>query len=469
MICVGSAALLIPSMVVRAVVIMGWGILIFTYERYLGLPVPASPGTMLWLGSMLSYVIGGLGTDLLYRYYGMNFIIGFRLDLGLRYLDSALLYLGLGLGSYAFGLWLTGQILGPVSRQREVVSDLKFGNVSILLLGFLFILPQVIKDFISSSAYNNLVIGALQSIEIIPMILFAFYLVRPHPRWWVGLLLLAAAMANSLSGILIGYGRAKFLIALVTVASVWLGLVLYMGKRISWKARLLIALLPLLIVLFFGFMTAYRQLQNYNRNTSLAERLQIAQESSLQFAQSRNIFIQSIGPLINRLVELSSLELLGWVENGNVKLVGWTLEDTKQVLLAWVPKVFFPEKGMGYGRDIMVYYGLSPSNDNRPVTLLADAFRRFGLAGVLGIYFFMGIASTIVAHRLMPHWGEMGLILVLYFGLLHLTIYSSEVLEVFKLYFYRLPSSALVIIIFLRISGIWRPRRNQNEKHFMSS
>ncbi len=459
---ISCAALFIPSLIVRATVILVLGSLIFTYERYLGLPVPVTPGTMLWLGSTLSYVVGGLGTDLIDRYYGKNFLYTQGFGFGMHYLDSALLYLGLGLGCYAFGLWLVGQRLGPVPRQKEVVSGLTFGRVSFLFLGILYILPQVVRYAVSNSIYDNLVIGALQSIELVPMILFAFYFIRPHPRFWVWLILLAAALANPISGMLLGYGRSGLILALVSVVSTWVALVWYIGRRISRLGKLVIIILALFTVLFFGMMTAYRQQVNYNRKLSLAQRLNIAEASSSQFFHSGNAIVNTVGPLVNRLVELPSLELLGMAENGAIKPAGWTLEDFRQVIFAWVPKVLFPEKGVGYGRDIMVNYGLTPSNDNNPVTVLTDAFRRFGVLGVLGIYFFMGVASTFVAHKLLPRWGVLGLVFVLYFGLLHLTIYSSEVLEVFKLYIYRLPSSALVIYVILRLSGIWRPSHPQN-------
>ena len=96
---IGFLALMVPWLPLRAVVIVGWGVLIFTYERYLNLPVPVTPGTMFWFGCTLSYVVGGLGTDLVDRSLATNFLYAAEsAGFGMRYLDSALLYLGLGLG-----------------------------------------------------------------------------------------------------------------------------------------------------------------------------------------------------------------------------------------------------------------------------------------------------------------------------------------------------------------------------------
>jgi hypothetical protein len=450
-----SVAILVPSLPLRAAVILVWGILIFSYERYLGLPAPVTPGTMLWLGSTLSYVVGGLGTIAIY---------GASDGFGLRYLDTALLYLGLGLAAYAIGLRLVGQHYGPIKPRPTAVFELTFRASSVWLIAALFILPVVVRSIITEietfTVYNNLVVGALQSIEKVPMILLAFYVMQSHRRWWLGLLLLAATLAVPWEGIILGYGRSKLPFAFIALALTWLSLVWFSGKHVSQRGKLLFASLSIFLVIFFGISTAYRHEVRFDRSLTGNERLAIVQGSTMAVVQSGSIIIDSGEPLIKRLVELPSLELLGWANEGLVARTGWTLGDSKQVVLSWVPKVFFPEKGQGYGRDIMEYYELSPSWNNIPVTILTDIYRRLGLAGVLGLYFFMGIASTSIAIKLLPRWGALSLIFLFYFALLHLDIYSSDVLAVFRLYIYRFPSSVIVIYLILRITQIWRPQKS---------
>lgn len=449
----GTGILLIPSLYVRAAIILIWGVLIFTYERYLDLPVPVTPGTMLWFGSTLSYVIGGIGTKLAF---------GQPEELGLPYLNSALLYLGLGLASYAFGLLLAGLHLGKVTRFKDNLSTLSVHPAAIWLVTALFILPVLGKTVAirggSFDIYYNLIIGALQSIEKVPMILLAFYLVQPRHRWGLGLLLLGATLAIPWDGILVGYGRNKLPFALIALLLTWLALVWFSGQRISARTKLLILLLPIGLIIFFAINTAYRNQVRFQSDFTTEERLQFIDESITATTQSENVITASIRPLLTRLVEKESLELLGWAEKGQIVQAGWTLSDTEQVILAWIPKFLFKDKGEGYGRDIMEYYGLSSASNNIPVTILTDAYRRLGVVGVLGIYFLMGIASTTVALKLMAHWSALGLVLVLFFALLHLTIYSSDMLEVLKLYIYRLPSSGLVIYAILRLTKMWQPQ-----------
>lgn len=453
----GAPLLILPYPGLRALVIVVWGALIFAYERHIGLPVPATPGVMLWLGSTLSYVIGGLGTVL---FYGRSY------DTGLLYLDSALLYLGLGLAAYALGLWLVGQYVGPLPRRHEVASGLTFPTASILLITALFVLPVLGKRMLSSFAfidvYNNLIIGAVQSIESVPMILMAFYLRQRGFHWWTGVLFLSAALANPLESMLIGYGRIKLPFALIAMAAVWLALIWYSDQRVTRRVKVVIALMPLALTFFFGLNTAYRNQVNLDKTLTSEERLQAVEETARTFGVSGNIIVDSIGPLLSRLVESPSLELLGWAESGEISRTGWTLNDSKQVLFSWIPKVLFPEKGKGYGRDIMEDYGLSPSWNNIPVTILSDAYRRLGLVGVLGLYFMMGVVSTTVAFKLLPRWGALGAVLAFYFALLHLQIYSEDVLAVFLLYVYRLPSSGLVIYALLHLTRIWQPGRELN-------
>lgn len=440
--------LFIPSLYVRAVIILVLGIQISSYERVLGLPIPVTPGTMLWLGSTLSYVIGGIGSHLFFRQAN---------DIGLPYLENALLYLGLGIASYAFGLLLVGQHLGPSARDTKRLFGLNLSPARISIFTSLFVLPVVGKslDFGGSSfdVYYNLVIGPIQSIEHIPMIMFAFYLLQPRRIWWLGLLLLAASLAVPWEDMLVGYGRNKLPYAIMILILTYMTLVWYSDKRISLQFKLLIFILPIAIIIFFSIVSIYREEVRFQRDTIGNERIEILQQSVNEFTQASDV-LATIEPILTRFIEKPSLELLSWAENGEIEKVGWTFEDTKQVVLSWIPKVFFLEKGEGYGRDIMEYYGLSPSWNNIPVTILTDSYRRGGVFGVMSMYFLMGLASTAIVLKLQPRWGVLGLTLVLFFALQHFRIYSEDVLEVIKLYVYRLPSSGFAIYAILYLSKI---------------
>ena len=91
--------LFIPSVYVRAIMICIIGYLIFKHERRLGLLVPASPGVIFWLGNFLSYVVGGIGTGL---------VFGNWEGYGMRYLEDAMFFIGLGLVFFLIGAWVAG-------------------------------------------------------------------------------------------------------------------------------------------------------------------------------------------------------------------------------------------------------------------------------------------------------------------------------------------------------------------------
>ncbi len=57
-----ASVLLIPSLYLRAAMILVLGVIIYRIERRLALLAPASPGCVFWFGNFGSYVVGGIGT-----------------------------------------------------------------------------------------------------------------------------------------------------------------------------------------------------------------------------------------------------------------------------------------------------------------------------------------------------------------------------------------------------------------------
>jgi len=452
--CLATAGLFIPSVYVRAMMIIMIGTLIYMQERTLGLLVPASPGFSYWVTSFLSYVVGGIGTAVLYDA---------RNGFGTRYLDSALLYLGLGMASYVVGMMLAGNPNKDDKQRKSTSINIVFTTRSIVFFSGLFLLATIGMDIFRGSIlgglYYNLIIGALQSLEGLPPILLAFYLMQPGRKWRLALLLFSATFIVPFAGISIGYGRSKLLYAVLALLLIWISLKMHYQQRISRKAKLLILLAPIVATLFFGANTNYRVGVNLNSSLSIEERLQITQGSVSQIYHSSDLVMDTAGALVDRLIEKESLELIGRSEAGAIGQAGWTVRDLEQILFSWIPKTFYPQKGVGYGRDIMEYYGLCAPGNNIPATVLADAFRRSGVLGVVFLYFFMGLSSTAIATRLTQNWGILGILLAYYFAQLHLHLYTTDALYVFILYVYRLPSSALMIYALLRSSGILQVNR----------
>jgi len=441
-----TSGLLIPSLYLRAAMILVLGVIIYRIERRLALLAPASPGCMFWLGNFMSYVFGGIGTGLIYDSWN---------DYGMRYLDGALLYIGLGLVCYIIGMWAATSFVKVDMSWRDILKDIQFKRKGIAILSTFFILSVIVMHlfgFHYEDLYGNLVIGAIQSIETLPMILAAIYLVRGGRSWWVVAILLCSGFVRSIEGISMGYGRATFLIVFVACVSVWLSLQLWYRIKITSKAKLLIMSIPFMLLVFFGIMTEFRELFQSSDDSSRYTREEALTAATTTFWTPSNVITRSLGAIVNRANEVNGLELFGRAESGEYERAGFTYNDLKQTVMAWVPKSYFPEKGVGTGRDIMIEYGFGEGNI--PTSLLGDIFRRSGILGVVCVYFFLGLASTVLALKLKKSGGSFGIIMIYYFAQLSLLFYTLDVDCIVSTYIYRIPSSAVVAYFLLRFTGI---------------
>lgn len=443
-VCAAIWFLLIPNPYSRSLIILAFGVLLYAWEKRLKMMVPASPGVMFWLGSVLSYIIGGVGQATLQNAWD---------DFGLRYLNDALLYLGIGFSSYLLGAWIAGAAMTP-KTPRPLFREFKFQDWKITVFCILFIAPVIFSSDARSvgTLYHNLITGAIQSIERTPLILLAIYLFVGRTRWWLIALLFCATFVVAIDGMMIGYGRSKMIFAVVTLVILWLALHQWEGIHLSKRSRLIIVFLPVLLFSYFGVMSVYRSSVGYDRGMAIEEREQILRESVLS-TSSDGFVIDSLTLLTERLAQAEGLELLGRANSESFEKYGWTLADLKNILFSYVPKVFFPEKDQGLGRDIMEYYGFTVLN-NIPPTLLADSFRRSGILGVIVVYFLMGMLATCMTIFLNNCWGSIGPFLGLYLGISSMTFVSIDAVNLLQFYIYRVVSSGMVIVGLLYVTGI---------------
>ncbi len=441
-----ALGLLIPSIYLRAAMILVLGVIIYRTERRLALLAPASPGTMFWFGNFMSYAVGGVGTGLIYDSWN---------DYGMCYLGDALLYIGLGLACYIIGMWIAPSFVKNDMSWRDITKDIQLKRRGFVILSAFFTLAVVVMHYFGfgyDDLYGNLVIGAIQSIETLPIILAAIYLMRGGRGKWVVAMLCCSGLVTSLAGISMGYGRSKFIIIYIACVSVWLSLKLWYRIKITTKAKLTIMSIPLVLLIVFGFVTEYRELFQNQEDLSKGAKQEALAVANTTFWTSSNVITASLGAIVSRANEVSGLELFGRAKNGEYEPYGFTFNDLKQIVLAWVPKKYFPEKGAGTGREIMVEYGFGEGNI--PPSLLGDTFRRSGISGVVCVYFFLGLLSTALAIKLKKCWGSFGIILSFYFALFFMQFHIFDVVGTFSIFIYRIPSSALVIYLVLRCSGI---------------
>ena len=447
--CLITACLFIPNVYAKIIVIIALGVFIFVCERKMKLLIPGSPGFIFWFGNFVPYIIGGLGSMFVVNAWGESDI---------RSYENALFYLGIGFSFYVVGMLCAHAFIASEKESGISLLDININPLSVCMFSLIIMFPVVLMTLIVESSfesiYYNLIIGPLMTIDKLPVILLAIYLFQRKPKWWVIILLFVGSLATSLGGISIGYGRQKIPIAVVTLSIVYISMHWVYKKRMPYLGKWLLFLSPFILIILFIINTVYRDNINLDHIASMEEKGEALIYSGRELFYAGNMSIESAFPLFDRLVEKESIELMNMAESGSIEKAGWTTGDIKQILLSWVPKIFYPEKGVGYGRDIMEYYGLCAPWNNIPVTVLADTFRRSGVVGVIMIYFMMGVLSTTIALKLKGKYGAFGVVLAYFFALLHLDLNNWDALSVFTLYIYRFISGGLVIYAIMRISGM---------------
>lgn len=441
------AGLFIPSVYVRAVAICVIGYLIYRHERRIGLLVPASPGVIFWLGNCCSYVIGGIGTGLFFSDWD---------GYGMRYLSDAMFYSGLGLASFLMGVWVAGSAPHPGNRTEDITKDLVLNQRSVALFSGIYLFSVLGRHVLPLGAlgpiYDNLVVGMVQSVKTIPVILFGMYVTHKN-RNLLGLIMLAVgAFSVPFDGILMGYGRAQILRFFMFATIVWASLEGRKKFKLPMKSIIAILAGAIVFVLIFGLQTNYRSYYANDNTRAIMERREMLREAIRDTRETSSLLQDTFGAICLRANELNGLELFGRAKHGIISRGGWNTNDLKQVLLSWIPKSFFPNKGHMMGKEIMVFYGFGEGNI--PPSLLGDVFRRSGAVGIIAVYFILGVLSTLVAVKLRNSWGSFSILLSYYLAFLMFDVYVYSTVYAFTIFAYRLPSSAIGIYIILRISGI---------------
>lgn len=451
--------LLIPFMVVRAIAIIMLGILIYKHEQHLKMLVPASPGFVFWLGNFLHYIVGGIG---------LTIISDGSDDFGIRYLNDALLYNGIGFSFYIIGMWLAGEVQSPKTPSNAFI-DLNLSKYSILLLSCIFFITTMIggegesgSDY-GHSLYYNLIIGSIQSIEALPIMILAIYILKKNKIFWIAFILFASRFVVAIGGILIGYGRSVLISAVIDLLLTGCAIQFWRGIKLSNRVKMLLLASPFLILIYFGIASTYREAVSFDSSMKTSERQQILNDSIHSVSSTGNFINDSIFSICDRLTEAHGLELFGNAESGLVPYSGWNLNDLEQAAFVYIPKTWFTNKGVGLGRDIMVDYGFTLFN-NIPPTLLGDSFRRSGLFGLIMVYFIMGFVATTMTINLNKRWGSFGPLLALYLGLKSIGLVSNDAMSVYNFYAYRMVSSGIVMYFLLRLTGIL-PKATLNKSY----
>jgi hypothetical protein len=127
---------------------------------------------------------------------------------------------------------------------------------------------------------------------------------------------------------------------------------------------------------------------------------------------------------------------LGWLDFGRIPFV-------------FVPQFVYPAKlPLSDGMERLVRFHGYQDNDysGSPLTILADAYERFGATGVVGFHFAVGMILVLVGRlALSVRWQLLGVILLVCFAKAALRLYSASVLQFVSATCYGFLRDALVI------------------------
>lgn len=334
--------LLIPFVMTRAIAILCLGLLIYSTERKFRMLVPASPGFVFWIGNVFVYIIGGIGFNLLLGGEVDGCPLGnCEVTIGLSYLNSALLYVGIGLSCYILGMWFAGVLIKPRTPSR-IFEDLNISKYSVFLLSACFVLATIAgADAKVDSVYYNLVIGSIQSIQVLPIIILSIYLLREGKEWLLIGLLFTSRFFVAIQGMILGYGRGQLMEAILGIALTGLAILFWNRQKIPLIAKILLISFPFITVVYFGTASTYRETVQFDTSLSSTERGEILSESVKSVSYSDNFFLDTIGTFSARLFQGHGTELFGLAESGIVQYSGWTFNDLEQALLVYVPKTWY--------------------------------------------------------------------------------------------------------------------------------
>jgi len=135
---------------------------------------------------------------------------------------------------------------------------------------------------------------------------------------------------------------------------------------------------------------------------------------------------------------------------------GWINCD--RLIWLFVPKYLHPEKlPLDDGDERLVRYFGQSSNEfsSSPITLVADAYDRFGVMGVFGSHLFFGFCLIALGRLvLLFRHPLLVIILVACFARLSLRLYPQSVLGFFQATFYAFGRDTIIICVMFLVSSL---------------
>jgi hypothetical protein len=174
----------------------------------------------------------------------------------------------------------------------------------------------------------------------------------------------------------------------------------------------------------------------------LAAAAQVLREGPVEMSAYRDPIYQ----LFSRLFEPSAQDVIDSVTESKTHL-GWI--DFERVPFVLVPQFIYPEKlSLNDGPERLIRYHGYRANDYSaaPLTILADAYERFGVTGVIAFHLAIGIILVFAGRLVLSVRSELlAVILLVCFAKSALRLYSASVLQFISATSYAYLRDALVI------------------------
>jgi len=315
----------------------------------------------------------------------------------------------IGMSAFTIAYVLVLGFTRPTVRRWLNPNDIKLNWILVLLVSGVITFVATIGYSLAGNTSRgvipiftpmlNVLGGILETVIMLPAVFLALSIIK---RSWQFAAILAVLWASIFMGSVLQSSRGLLLRSVFIVLFVW-SYFQPTSKKII-KTSVLIFFGSVYMMMLLGF---YRG--RYSGELSISSRISQLAETFRETVFSSDYLQPQALRVAQRLYAEESIDLIHYAERYNIRDPWYALD---QLVYFYVPKFLYPEKGAGLQQDLLYKYGLVPVRheaSNVTVILLADAYFRWGILGVIIIYASLGCFLALLAKLF---WGRKNLFLV---------------------------------------------------------
>jgi len=444
------------------------GITIFTLEYNYGFLSPFSPSFAFWIGYFLSYLVGYLLCDRWYftaKYGFSNILFEFiLLVMAMEFFTLGVIFgyflvfkrnhIGWANHGYSFHINKL-RALANLNPKKMLLLCLVISTPFLL---FMTTHPGYIIGWIENKydISNTVAIGLTRHIENVAFVFLLLYFIKKKTesqfiKLCVLITLLTVSVLHTLQAIMLG-GRASLLVVIICWYLFYFGLSI--RKGIIMKPIYIALLVGFVSISYTAIMGAYRCYSGYGSGTIGKNRLEHLMYATHETISNFKTLIQiRIG---NRLFEESGLFIISLRRQRDEN---FGFKGFDNFFLQYIPKAIYKAKGSNLGNDILWFEGYRVlENSFAPITLLGDAYYRFGLVGIVVVYFLYGVLISVVSGKLLKNViiksNLFSFIILAVLTKFLVRTYSFDIIGALELITYEIPIIYIFSYVVLKVLGI---------------